>query len=295
MLFGEHSVLRGGTSLVAAVEPRLTVSLTPIPEDAFTIHSHLGTASTSIHSISLGNSFRFVEKALLLFQDRFSQGANIVIESEINPQVGLGSSAAVTVATLACLMKWLEGQLDPYDLLSKARDVITKVQGHGSAADAASIIWGGVIKYSMDPVSVKTLCQKLPLTLVYSGKKTPTSQVIAYVNKQEKAFPQIFASIFAAIEEVAKEATEAVEKQNWEKLGALMNVHNGLQEALLVGTQELASISWELKASHGILGAKISGSGLGDSVIGLGRLEPQDSLYNKQIPISVASRGVYLK
>jgi len=73
-----------------------------------------------------------------------------------------------------------------------------------------------------------------------------------------------------------------------------MDVHNGLQEALLVGTQELSSIYWDLKRSKEIYGAKISGSGLGDSVIGLGSLHPEDRLYEKQIPISVASQGVQI-
>lgn len=292
MLFGEHSVLRGGTSLVAAIEPRLTVTLTPIQEPTFIIHSSLGTATTPIHSISLGKTFRFVEKALTLFQGSYSSGAKIKIDSEINPLCGLGSSAAVTVATLSCLCKWLELSCEPKNLLVKAREVISSVQGCGSGADAASIIWGGVIKYTIDPLLATPLRQDLPLTLIYSGKKTPTQEVIAYVNQLEKSFPQIFKSIFTTIEKVTKEAAEAVKESNWKKLGSLMDIHQGLQESLLVGTPELSSIYWKLKASKEIFGAKISGSGLGDSVIALGSLLPGEPFYESQLPVRVAVEGV---
>ena len=292
MLFGEHSVLRGGTCLVAAVEPRLTVTLTPTQEQTFIIHSSLGTASTSIHSISLGKTFRFVEKALSLFQGEYSSGAKIVIDSEINPLCGLGSSAAVTVATVSCLCKWRGIPCTPHNLLLKAREIITSVQGCGSGADAASIIWGGIIEYTIDPLLVTPLRHDLPLTLVYSGKKTPTQEVIAYVNQLEHSFPQIFKSIFISIEKVTKDAAEAIKNGDWKKLGALMDMHHGLQEALLVGTPELSSIYWKLKASKEIFGAKISGSGLGDSVIALGSLHPGEPFYESQLPAQIASEGV---
>lgn len=294
MLFGEHSVLRGGKAVVAAVEPRITITLTPIQEPVFTIHSSLGTASTPINSISLGKTFRFVEKALCLFQGMYPSGALLSIDSAINPTVGLASSAAVTVATVAALSAWCKDSLEPYALLTKAKEVITSVQGCGSGADAASIIWGGVIKYTMDPLSVTPLRPDLPLTLLYSGKKTPTQEVIAYVNQRERSFPKIFSSIFRTIEETTKEAAAAIREGNWEKLGLLMDMHHGLQESLLVGTKELSSLYWALKQSSHIWGAKISGSGLGDSVIGLGSLEEGEPLFEKQLPVHVSPQGVLI-
>jgi mevalonate kinase len=294
MLFGEHSVLRGRESLVAAVEPRITVKLTPVKEKTITVQSSLGTATTPIHSVSLGENLRFVEKALSLFQRRFSTGAHILIESKINPSVGLGSSAAVTVATLACLLRWLDLSEHPFTLLKKAIQVIKSVQGCGSGADAAASILGGVVQYGINPLSAIFLRENLPLTLVYSGKKTPTPEVIAYVKSLERSFPRVFESIFDSMEQVTLQASSAICRGNWKRLGKLMDIHNGLQQALLVGTEELSSIFWDLKRSKSIYGAKISGSGLGDSMIGLGTLKPEDPCFRKQIPICVAREGVLI-
>lgn len=287
MLFGEHSVLRGGTALVAAIEPRLTVTLTPTSDQTISIESSLGSASTPINNISLGKTFQFIEKSLLLFQGKFPCGAHITVESGMNPSMGLGTSAAVTVALLSCLGVWFEKPFTRENLLLKAREVIRAVQGSGSGADVASSVWGGVISYRAEPPSVSLLRRDLPLSLLYSGKKTPTPHVIAYVNEQEELFPNIFSSIFATIEKATKEATIAIQSEDWKRLGKLMDIHHGLLEALLVGTPNLSSAYWNLKQSPTIFGAKISGSGLGDSVIGLGSSAVGVSVH-------VASDGVHV-
>ena len=287
MLFGEHAVLRGKQAIVAAVEPRVIITLTPSSDKTITIHSSLGTASTSIDSISFGKTFRFMEKALLLFQNKLPSGANINVESHINPTMGLGSSAAITVATLACVNKWLNESCTSENLLLQAKDVISSVQGCGSGADAAASIWGGVIAYTANPIAITTLRKDLPLTLLYSGKKTPTPEVIAYVNNLEEEFPSIFASVFTAMEKTTEKASRSIRDGNWTKTGKLMDIQHGLLEALLVGTPELSAAYWELKRSSTIFGAKISGSGLGDSVLGLGSSSSGS-------PVTVSSQGVVI-
>lgn len=288
MLFGEHSVLRGGKAIVAAIDSRIFVTITPQEEKVFLIESSLGKAATPIHTISLGHIFRFIEKSLKLFEGSFPSGAVISIRSEIDPTVGLGSSAAVTVATLAAVYTWLAIPYSKNDLLARALEVIRIVQGCGSGADAASIIWGGVISYSMK--KIRKLQPSLPLVLVYSGKKTPTPEVISYVNELEKQFPESYAAFFAAIEQCVCDAEKAFKKKEWSRVGALMNMSQGLMEALCVGTSELSKIFWEMKKIPSVYGAKISGSGLGDCVIGLGEI--LDEVFEKRIPVRVSPQGV---
>jgi len=108
------------------------------------------------------------------------------------------------------------------------------------------------------------------LVAVYSGYKTPTHEVIAKVEKKRAQCPTVFASLYNAIDCCAKNAIIAIKKKDLAQLGLLMNIHQGLQDALGVNDAVLSKLIFELRAKPNIYGAKISGSGLGDCVIGLG-------------------------
>ena len=64
--------------------------------------------------------------------------------------------------------------------------------------------------------------------------------------------------------------------------------------ALGVCDDTLAAIIAEMERSPGIRVAKISGSGLGDCVLGLGRLDPLDCTY-RQIPVALSASGVMVE
>ena len=290
MLFGEHAVLRGGQAIVAAIVCRLSVTLTPRTDEIIYVQSSLGQAITTIHDLTFGKPFRFVEGAFRLVQHQLKSGASVTITSRIDPTVGLASSASVTVALLAALLTWLDGSYDRHRLLHSCCTVIRNVQGYGSGADAASIIYGGVISYHADSASVTQLAPDLPLVLIYSGKKTPTPEVINFVNTQEQQRPDVYRAIFSAINDVTAEAITALCHSDYPQVGALMNHAQGLMEALGVSTKELSSICWALRESPSIFGAKISGSGLGDAAVGLGTI--QEVIVGKKLPSAVATTGV---
>ena len=293
MVFGEHAVLRGGPAIVAAIECRLHVRLTPRPDEVIEIRSSFGTAFTTCSELTFGHALRFVEGAFRLA--RPEKGFSVEITSSIDPTVGLGSSASVTVALLGALRAHRFGSLDRQALLNDACSVIRSVQGHGSGADAASIVYGGVIAYRMGGASVSPLCNTLPLVLVYSGKKTPTPEAIRRVNEAESAFPSVYKELFSAIDCVTAMAIEKIDSHR--EVGLLMNQAHGLMEALDVGTPELSEVCWALRAEPGIFGAKISGSGLGDAVVGLGSLSrPFSGGYmGTCLPSTVAQQGVEVR
>lgn len=288
MLFGEHAVLRGGVAIVAAIDCCLSVRITPRADEVIEVRSSFGHTSTTCEDLSFGHALRFIEGAFRLVHP--GQGFSVEVISSIDPTVGLASSASVTVALLAALRVYSAGTLDKQALLNDACTVIRSVQGHGSGADAASIVYGGVIAYRMSDVDVTSLCPTLPLVLIYSGKKTPTPEVIRRVNEAETTSPYIYKELFTAIDTVSLEALEAIRSQQLPRVGSLMNQANGLMEALGVGTPELSNLCWALRSEPTILGAKISGSGLGDAAVGLGSLPP--SFAGKRLPSTVAKKGV---
>ena len=283
MLFGEHAVLRGKLALACAVDSFVTVKITPCAGlneiQLESTNQNLGAISIRIEHLKvdlarLYPKWSFVLTSLGLYRKQISHGFRLKVIADAKGPIGLGSSAAVTVATLAALESWLnrehvETKTFKINMLKNAIKVIREVQGVGSGADAAASIIGGVIAYRSIPLEVERIGDVLPLQVVYSGKKVATKEIVTEVAARETRHKKLFANIFTAMDECAKEAKHAVLVNDLRALGELMNIHQGLQDALGVNTEILSKIIFGLRASPGMLGAKISGSGMGDCVIGL--------------------------
>lgn len=274
MLLGEHAVLHGKRALVCAIDRRITVRLSPRSDHTVLIHSTLGEYSSPLDELADHPSFRFILQALRQHAARIPCGIELNIDSEFSADIGFGSSAAVTVATHAALTKWLTGRPpDPPDLFSQALQTVHAVQGRGSGADLAASIFGGAVAFTtqprFDPVEIS-----LPLTAVYCGYKTPTPEVIKKVDVLRTADPEKYDRIFSEIDQSVGNAIVALRDRNIPAFGTLLNRNHELMDAMGVNTPELQEIVTALQANPYIAGAKISGSGLGDCAIALGRAKP---------------------
>lgn len=303
MLLGEHAVLDNNPAIVGAVNKRLQVILTPdYNSKAIKISDpNLGSLEQGISDLNIQTPFQFVLSAILLFKDRLPTGFSLQINAEFSSVMGFGSSAAVTAATVAVIANWLDGKpLSNKKVFLLAKRAILQVQVYGSGADLAASIYGGVLYYKVKPLQVIPLSLIPDLTAVYCGYKMPTPTVINIVNLAKQKQPQIYASVFKAISTCVKQAVIAIKQADWEGLGKIFNQHHGLQSAIGTSNALLDDLRYKLNAEPQILGAKISGSGLGDCVIGLGALQqqifPQDNAQQEQgimqLPISIDSRGL---
>jgi mevalonate kinase len=273
MLFGEHAVLHKKQAVVMAVDNYIKITLTLRTDSIVHIKSSEFKAyKTSIDKLNITKPYGYVLTAIKERLKKIRTGFTLEINSDFPSDIGFGSSAAVTVATLEVLSLWLDKKpLDNMKLYRQAVRVVRLVQGVGSGADVAASVFGGVIAYKMQPVAIKKIAASLPLVVVYSGSKLATKKVIAKVEKSRKRSPQVFAKIFAAIDLCSKEAVKAIKNRNYPHLGKLMDINYGLQEALGVSNNILSDLVFKLRSKKNIYGAKISGSGLGDCVIGLGK------------------------
>lgn len=270
-LLGEHAVLHGGHAIVCAVNQRMTVSLSPRQDHIITIFSSLGKIETDLFHLNIQKPFHFILAVLKKYQKKMKYGCDIMIKSEFSDTVGLASSAAVTVGTMAVLFRWLRISFTEVTLIKAARHIIRQVQGMGSGADIAACVLGGVVAYRATPFFVKKFSNSFPLRVIYSGKKTPTADVIRYV--QEKFFSEsiLYQKICDAIQACSLSGIQALREKNIEKLAKLMTIQQGLMDALGVNTIELQKIIDELRQHKNVLGAKISGSGLGDCIVAIGK------------------------
>jgi mevalonate kinase len=291
MLLGEHAVLHGHPALVCAVNRRIHVTLTPRKDRTIRLLSALGRHTTSADNIKPSKPFRFVIAAIRRFEKKLPAGFDLRIVSEFSHEVGLGSSAAVTVATLAVLSKWLKRSSSPRKLMLDGVSVIRETQGLGSGADVAASVYGGIVLYRTTPIRATKLNATFPLTVIYSGSKMPTVEVVRLVERSRKASPLVYGAIFKMMGQSSRQAAAAIRRKNWKDVGTIMNLNQLLMAAIGVSNGKLAAIVRLLLADPRILGAKISGSGLGDCVIGLGKAKRTKWPY-AALPVMISSQGV---
>jgi len=299
MLLGEYAVLYGKHALVCAVDKRITVTLSPRHDERIEIQSSLhGHYSTDLSQLKIEKPFHFVLGALKQYQAKLKRGCNIDITTEFSDKMGLGSSAAVTVATLAVLVTWLNIKTSPLDMVRQGRNVVRAIQGLGSGADVAASVYGGMVGYQAHPLSAEKLTVTHPITALYAGFKTPTMDAIKQVQNNFSAHTQLFRTINNAIGQCAVDGMQYARNEDWKSLGDIMNVQQGMMEALNVSMPVLRDMVDDLRKQSGILGAKISGSGLGDCVVGLGALPESYTLTSNhpgvlRIPVQMTLQGVH--
>lgn len=296
-LLGEHAVLHKHKTIVSAVDQRISILWSARADDRIQIESKLGSFESKISQLKIVPPFQFVLAMLLRFKKYFKHGFSLKIEADFSDQIGLASSASVTVATLAILNSWLDLQYSPLKMVQVGRQVIRQIQGFGSGADVAASLYGGVVAFCMQPLTIEPLNFSYPLTLLYSGSKTTTVDVVNIVNKKFQHQPKLFKNIMNAIGSCSSEGRIAIQKQKWHELGHIMNIQQGFMESLGVSTPLLTGMIEELRSEPGILGAKISGAGLGDCVVALGAVSKTfSSRYIpegvKRIEINLEKQGI---
>lgn len=287
MLMGEHAVLRNELAIVGAVDKRMTITLTPHDDKRVEIYSSLGNHHTTLDELKIAPPFQFVLAAIQRYQTQLQNGFRLEIKSEFSSKVGLGSSAAVVVATLACLMSLNVGgegfslgpkKISPLhckentnlqQLFLNARAIIQAVQGRGSGADVAASVFGGVVAYRMEPLLIEKSENLFDIALLYTGYKTATPEVIRRVDARVNTDPEKYAALFKQMGKYSEDAWKAIKERKWSLLGQIMRLHQQAQEQLGTSDETITQFLSLLNQHQEVLGSKISGSGLGDCLISL--------------------------
>jgi mevalonate kinase len=253
ILFGEHAVVYGEPSLAGAIDRRVIVEAEKIKG---------GVKISSDKS----RDYRYVEKAVEVVFDYLgkSTGLKLNIRSELPPASGLGSSAAVAVATLMSVSNLLGEDLDKEKIAQLGHRVELEVQGAASPTDTITSTYGGVQYIQPKKKSYETLRAALPLVVGYTGIERSTMKLVKSVRVLRDKHPEIVDPIIRDIGRVTRTAKERIEAG--EDIGELMNINNGLLEALGVGNSALSKLVHAARDA-GAGGAKITGAGGGGCIV----------------------------
>ncbi|EEE35339.1 putative mevalonate kinase [Rhodobacteraceae bacterium KLH11] len=282
MITGEHAVVYGQPSIVCAIDQRVTVEALPLTERRVEIVSDIAPPVTlPLDVISGDGPYRFILSAVELFAGRLKHGVRLTVSSKIDPSLGLGSSAAVTIASLGALATMLGDRLGLL-LHTRALAIIRRHQKRGSGADLAASVFGGMIAYKLPTEllnkvpAAETSAKITPLptppilSLCYSGNKTPTSAVLAKVARSMVGREEEFAALYERMGRVVRDSIAFARVRNWPAFGDTLSEYQGMMEELDVSDPTLERMIDNALACPKTLGAKISGSGLGDCVLAVG-------------------------
>ena len=214
VLLGEYGVLESGQALVMAVNrrvhvaitphdtDRLKVSLLPLHEDAIEISIEGDELRIPINdrpNLSLVLSIVHALRDQGILSLTSLRGKHLMIDSrelyQGHVKLGLGSSAAVTVALTAALYA-LSSVSDPPTL-----DTLLKLhrefQGSGSGVDIASSLHGGVISFQRDGASnhqVETLRlpQQLNFCPIWAGHSADTGVFLTQLRDFAEHDPSLY-------------------------------------------------------------------------------------------------------
>lgn len=301
MVMGEHAVLWGKGALVCAIDKRIEILLQPRNDQQVVLHSDQFPSFTCTLT-SLQSQHRHdgpILQILKSYQKSIPSGLEITISGSLTPGIGLGSSTALIVGVVALLHWWIDKKKLPQGvLLQESVEAIRRWQQYASGADAAASIYGGLVYFrgihTTDNKPMKVGQESVmrfehcPLnTMIYSGTKIPTKQVIDHVQAYWKNSREKLALLYQDIDQLVQEAVISIKKKDWKSLGSLYDQHQQCLEKLGVSNEKLANMLLVLRNNSDIEGAKISGAGLGDCIIGLGKLsELEKKAYHQKLPFT---------
>lgn len=237
-LFGEHAVVYGKPGIAMAIKPRVMVTV----------------RETRYHqkpnSPYIAECFRVMDVK-----------GSVYVRSQLPSSSGLGSSAAVTVATLCAINDEFGLEKTRAEIADLAHQVEMSAQnGRASATDTYVSTFGGMVLVRGNEKRRLLPPQNFSLVIGNTLVSHSTSEMVGKVAELRKNSPDIANPILDSIAAITMRAMYNLDNQK--ELGNLMNMNHALLDALGVGHPVLSKLVLAAR-SAGAHGAKTTGAGGG--------------------------------
>jgi mevalonate kinase len=286
ILFGEHFVVYGSPAILAAINKRISVDASIIihDEDKILIRSDIGVAGEyhnngEFNVLEGGSNAKAVLDPLygairqvLLMRNKKKKdiGIEVGISSRVPPGIGLGSSAASCVATVAAVDSLFQKNPSRQKVCKLAIESERLIHRRSSGADCYVSTFGGLMQYYGKSKSFKNIETKRSLSLVVAdtGIKHSTSDLVAGVKRFKDTNRILFESLSKQASDICLQACTAIESGKCDKIGELMNENQVILQQIGISHHKVCDII-DICNKAGAIGAKITGAGGGGAVIAL--------------------------
>ena len=283
-LFGEHAVVYGEPSIPCAIDKRVHVTCATsndhniaidapqadilnfnAPSIEYSIKSNLATVDPKLHYILVAVDLSLKNSG------HSSKGIKLSVKSDIPIGAGIGSSAAVCVATIDAVSRAYGAILSLEQIADLAYSTECIVQGNASRADTFCSTMGGTVHVE-GSVCRTISSSELFFAIGYDGGSGPTGELVAMVKSNKEKYP-FLDSIIHSIGDLTRIGEIALTNHDISSIGELMNLNHGLLTTLGVSSESLDNMVWASRNS-GAIGAKLTGAGGAGCIVAL---NPTDS------------------
>ncbi len=289
ILFGEHFVVYGYSSLIFAIDKRFRIQLEYENSDGndlrIRVGSNLGFSAEIVNSkITMSNSIqpyvdivKNLHKIICYILDgpnadgfRNKQNLNIYINSEIPIGGGLGSSSAFCVALTGAFYYSLDKELNKKFICDKSIELEKVINENTSGVDCSICTYGGLGIYnkSCGFKKFKTDIHDFPFLVIDTGIPHNTFEMVNKVKRIKENDGEFFSSLCKEYETIFSFSLNSLETKNLEYLGVLMDENHSILKKLSLSNPVIEKIV-KVCQSGGTFGTKITGSGGGGCLLSL--------------------------
>ena len=271
ILLGEHSVVYGRHAVAVPAPVNIRTKVQDTEDEILLMIPSWGVEYRLDKNPEKRQSF---EKPAGLILDQMGlskQGMKIEVFSDIPRGMGLGGSAAIAVSIIKALNNHFKLALNQDEINQMALESEKIAHGNPSGIDNTMATYGHPLIFRngdnplIEPLNIN---ETFSILVGFSSTEGLTAKTVGIVRDLWKKNPGVYEKIFDEIDSLALQSIQAIQNNDFELLGQLMNINHGLLNTLQVSTPELERLIMIARES-GALGAKLTGGGGGGAVIAL--------------------------
>ena len=271
ILLGEHSVVYGRHAVAVPAPVNIRTKVQDTEDEILLMIPSWGVEYRLDKNPEKRQSF---EKPAGLILDQMGlskQGMKIEVFSDIPRGMGLGGSAAIAVSIIKALNNHFKLTLNQDEINQMALESEKIAHGNPSGIDNTMATYGHPLIFRngdnplIEPLNIN---ETFSILIGFSSTEGLTAKTVGIVRDLWKKNPGVYEKIFDEIDSLALQSIQAIQNNDFELLGQLMNINHGLLNTLQVSTPELERLIMIARES-GALGAKLTGGGGGGAVIAL--------------------------
>jgi len=271
ILLGEHAVVYGRHAIACPLPMTMRAVVEDRDKGVELIIPRWGIEYQLAKPKQRQRSFEKAAGAIMDELGLSDRGMCIEVFPDVPRGMGLGGSAALAVAIVRALNQHYGLQLSDEEVNRLA--YISEQTAHGSPSgiDNTVATYGKPIFFRTGkPPLVEPLHIPKPLSLVVAMTKSEglTAKTVRSVAKARKRSPELYEKIFDDIDALVRQGVTAIQEQDVGTLGELMNICQGLLNAIQVSTPEIERLIGIARRA-GAVGAKLTGGGGGGAIIAL--------------------------
>jgi len=271
ILFNEHFVVYGVPAIVSAIGKYTVAKINPIDKSGWSLIDNR-KATPKYKEEKVDQQKDSINKILKKINiDLTKKGIEITLDGTLYCASGIGASAASCVAIARALSEYYSLDLSDEEINEIAYEGEKGYHGNPSGIDNTASTFGGLIWFEkgentvMDKISIPA---PIEIVMGNTGKVADTAAAVAGVKARKEKNPEKYKEIFDRAENIAYLARNALLNEDHRELGKLMNENHKLLQQIEVSSRELDFLV-KLARDNGAIGAKLTGGGLGGSIIAL--------------------------